>query len=109
MRLYPPTKCARPVTHEKSGVAIQLRRPIVCGSFDLVKVVLFALVLFSCSAAPKPCARYGTLDAEYLAAIQHACGPLNDLECETERPDALEDVRSRYRPQFQEAERCQAE
>ncbi len=62
---------------------------------------------YGCS--PASCARYGTLDAQYAAALQEACGKLDDEECAAQCPAAVEAVDARFQPQFEEAERCQAQ
>jgi hypothetical protein len=81
------------------------------GLYGWTVAFLLAAMAFSsgCSGAPKSCARYGALEAEYGLALQEACGKLDDVECAEQRPEAVEKVDDRFSPQFIEAEKCQAQ
>ena len=72
----------------------------------LYTVALGLALMWACSSA-QPCARYGTLEAEYYAALERACGELTEAECLEQKPGAVEGVDEKFRPQFEEAEACQ--
>lgn len=76
-------------------------------AFVALLIVAIAPALpLACSGA-QPCARYGTLEAEYYAALERACGELTEAECLKQKPGAVEGVDEKFRPQFEEAEACQ--
>lgn len=72
-----------------------------------ISSLLVLFLLIGCSGAPPPCAKYGSLEAEYYAALEQACGELTEQECLHQKPGAVEGVDERFQPKFLEAEKCQ--
>lgn len=70
---------------------------------------LAVVIAAACAGAKDAaCAKYGTLEVRYAAALQDACGDRTEDECNEQRPGAVQAVDDRFRPEFEEAESCQA-
>lgn len=92
---------------ELAKVSIEAEKPPPTPRSIGPAAILLLVFGVACSGAQVECARYGTLEAEYYAALQRACDELDSEECVEQRPGAVEGVDERFRPQFEEAESCQ--